>query len=459
MTSFQINDNLNFSDQLMSFANLSNDILITHSNNINKIQSYQIYIRNIKKLLKNIDLKKNKNELIESLKQNLKENNNFLSNDNKKLKREVDYIQRIYNKKVEEGTKQINGLNFYLDKLIEDKFILENTLSSKNVYINLYNKTLKELQEEKIENPEERFMLYSKNISLEHKKELSDLQDELSKISKKHNKEILKTERLESELKTLRKELSETKNSIKTARNRGVNLMTDRFIFEKGIDSEEDEYNLTLLFNEFELEYSLDSFDDDSDINYDVDIDIDYDINENIVQKKQMPKINLGFGLPLKKNNNNLLNLKHDEREEGNLSNDRIKNNNLNEEKSNNVNKEDNNIKDNNNKSDKEVNVPSLNLKQIDYNKGKIVYNKKLFDEENSMEESIEEKIEKLKRDISRQIEKRKKYKNIIFKFEEYYKKTKQLIKDKAFLNNSVDDINFNNFKTYNTINGDSIVN
>ena len=424
MTSFQINDNLNFSDQLMSFANLSNDILITHSNNINKIQSYQIYIRNIKKLLKNIDLKKNKNELIESLKQNLKENNNFLSNDNKKLKREVDYIQRIYNKKVEEGTKQVNGLNFYLDKLIEDKFILENTLSSKNVYINLYNKTLKELQEEKIENPEERFMLYSKNISLEHKKELSDLQDELSKISKQHNKEILKTERLESELKTLRKELSETKNSIKTARNRGVNLMTDRFIFEKGIDSEEDEYNLTLLFNEFELEYSLDSFDDDSDINYDVDIDIDYDINENIVQKKQMPKINLGFGLPLKKNNN------------------------LNEEKSNNVNKEDNNIKDNNNKNDKEVNVPSLNLKQIDYNKGKIVYNKKLFDEENSMEESIEEKIEK-----------RKKYKNIIFKFEEYYKKTKQLIKDKAFLNNSVDDINFNNFKTYNTINGDSIVN
>ena len=456
MTSFQINDNLNFSDQLMSFANLSNDILITHSNNINKIQSYQIYIRNIKKLLKNIDLKKNKNELIESLKQNLKENNNFLSNDNKKLKREVDYIQRIYNKKVEEGTKQINGLNFYLDKLIEDKFILENTLSSKNVYINLYNKTLKELQEEKIENPEERFMLYSKNISLEHKKELSDLQDELSKISKQHNKEILKTERLESELKTLRKELSETKNSIKTARNRGVNLMTDRFIFEKGINSEEDEYNLTLLFNEFELEYSLDSFDDDSDINYDVDIDIDYDINENIVQKKQMPKINLGFGLPLKKNNNNLLNLKHDEREEGNLSNDRIKNNNLNEEKSNNVNKEDNNIKDNNNKSDKEVNVPSLNLKQIDYNKGKIVYNKKLFDEENSMEESIEEKIEKIKKDISRQIEKRKKYKNIIFKFEEYYKKTKQLIKDKAFLNNSLDDINF---KTYNTINGDSIVN
>ena len=426
MTSFQINDNLNFSDQLMSFANLSNDILITHSNNINKIQSYQLYIRNIKKLLKNIDLKKNKNELIESLKQNLKENNNFLSNDNKKLKREVDYIQRIYNKKVEEGTKQINGLNFYLDKLIEDKFILENTLSSKNVYINLYNKTLKELQEEKIENPEERFMLYSKNISLEHKKELSDLQEELSKISKQHNKEILKTERLESELKTLRKELSETKNSIKTARNRGVNLMTDRFIFEKGIDSEEDEYNLTLLFNEFELEYSLDSFDDDSDINYDVDIDIDYDINENIVQKKQMPKINLGFGLQIKKNNNNLL---------------------------------DNNIKDNNNKNDKEVNVPSLNLKQIDYNKGKIVYNKKLFDEENSMEESIEEKIEKIKKDISRQIEKRKKYKNIIFKFEEYYKKTKQLIKDKAFLNNSVDDINFNNFKTYNTINGDSIVN
>ena len=40
--------------------------------------------------------------------------------------------------------------------------------------------------------------------------------------------------------------------------------MSDRFIFEKGIDDEEDDYNLTELFNEFDLEYCYDSFDEDS---------------------------------------------------------------------------------------------------------------------------------------------------------------------------------------------------
>jgi hypothetical protein len=251
---------------------------------MSKIQSYQIYIRNIKRILKLLDIKKNKEEIAKTLKQKLIENNKLYLIDNNKLKKEVDYIKKIYNKKVEEEKKQISGLTFYLDKLIEDKFILENTLSTKNVYIRLFNKALNQIKtNQKSLNSHERYILYSKNVGFEHQNELINIQNELAKISKEHNQEILKTERLESKIEDLRKEILESKNIIKSARNVGVKLMSDRFIFEKGIDDEEDDYNLSNLFNEFDFEYS-DSFDDDSQINYDIDIDFGM---ENLEKKKK----------------------------------------------------------------------------------------------------------------------------------------------------------------------------
>ena len=163
MTSF--NEKIIYFDneQIFDIANKSNDILITHSMFMSKIQSYQIYIRNIKRILKLLDIKKNKEEIAKTLKQKLIENNKLYLIDNNKLKKEVDYIKKIYNKKVEEENKQISGLTFYLDKLNEDKFILENTISSKNVYIKLFNKALNQIKlNQKIENSSERYLLYSK---------------------------------------------------------------------------------------------------------------------------------------------------------------------------------------------------------------------------------------------------------------------------------------------------------
>ena len=288
MTSF--NEKIIYFDneQIFDIANKSNDILITHSMFMSKIQSYQIYIRNIKRILKILDIKKNKEEITKTLKQKLIENNKLFLNDNNKLKKEVDYIKKIYEKKVEEENKKISGLNFYLDKLNEDKFILENTLSTKNVYIRLFNKALNQIKtNQKSLNSHERYILYSKNVGFEHQNELINIQNELAKISKEHNQEILKTERLESKIEDLRKEILESKNIIKSARNVGVKLMSDRFIFEKGIDDEEDDYNLSNLFNEFDFEYS-DSFDDDSQINYDIDIDFGM---ENLEKKKNQKLI------------------------------------------------------------------------------------------------------------------------------------------------------------------------
>ena len=439
MTSF--NEKINYFDneQIFDIANKSNDILITHSMFMSKIQSYQIYIRNIKRILKILDIKKNKEEIAKTLKQKLLENNKLFLIDNNKLKKEVDYIKKIYNKKVEEEKKQISGLTFYLDKLIEDKFILENTLSTKNVYIKLFNKALNQIKtNQKIETSNERYLLYSKNVGLEHQNELINIQNELAKISKEHNQEILKTERLESKIEDLRKEILESKNIIKSARNVGVNLMSDRFIFEKGIDDEEDDYNLSVLFNEFDFEYSSDSFDDDSQINYDIDIDIDFGM-ENL-EKKKMSKINLV--LPFS-NNQITSNLINDNKDLNNDIND-------NELCSNERDKSNENNEGNNNIINKDVNIPVLNLNQIEFNKCKIQYNKNIGNEnerELEVEEDEDEKIEKLKKEIKKQKDKRKKYKNLIYKFEEYYKKMESMIKDKEFINNSLEKINFDTLK------------
>ena len=450
MTSF--NEKINYFDneQIFDIANKSNDILITHSMFMSKIQSYQIYIRNIKRILKILDIKKNKEEIAKTLKQKLLENNKLFLIDNNKLKKEVDYIKKIYNKKVEEEKKQISGLTFYLDKLIEDKFILENTLSTKNVYIKLFNKALNQIKtNQKIETSNERYLLYSKNVGLEHQNELINIQNELAKISKEHNQEILKTERLESKIEDLRKEILESKNIIKSARNVGVKLMSDRFIFEKGIDDEEDDYNLSVLFNEFDFEYSSDSFDDDSQINYDIDIDIDFGM-ENL-EKKKMSKINLVLPFSNNQINSNLINDNKD------LNND-INNN---EFCSNERDKSNENNEGNNNIINKDVNIPVLNLNQIEFNKCKIQYNKNIGNEnerEIEIEENEDAKIEKLKKEIKKQKEKKKKYKNIIYKFEEYYKKMEHIIKNKEFINNSFERKSFDNLKL-NKISKEQIIN
>ena len=436
MTSF--NEKINYFDneQIFDIANKSNDILITHSMFMSKIQSYQIYIRNIKRILKILDIKKNKEEITKTLKQKLIENNKLFLNDNNKLKKEVDYLKKIYEKKVEEENKKISGLNFYLDKLNEDKFILENTLSTKNVYIRLFNKALNQIKtNQKSLNSHERYILYSKNVGFEHQNELINIQNELAKISKEHNQEILKTERLESKIEDLRKEILESKNIIKSARNVGVKLMSDRFIFEKGIDDEEDDYNLSNLFNEFDFEYS-DSFDDDSQINYDIDIDFGM---ENL-EKKKKSKINLL--LPFNNNhiNSDLIN------DNKKLSND-INDNEICSNERKNSNENDENIENN---IVKDVNIPILNLNQIEFNKCKIQYNKNIGNEnerEIEIEENEDAKIEKLKKEIKKQKDKRKKYKNLIYKFEEYYKKMESMIKDKEFINNSLEKINFDTLK------------
>ncbi len=95
MTSF--NEKINYFDneQIFDIANKSNDILITHSMFMSKIQSYQIYIRNIKRILKLLDIKKNKEEIAKTLKQKLLKNNKKKKKNKNKLKKKIDYIKKI----------------------------------------------------------------------------------------------------------------------------------------------------------------------------------------------------------------------------------------------------------------------------------------------------------------------------------------------------------------------------
>ena len=464
-----IKKNVKKEKELINFANNSNDLLITNIMFKDRIEKYKKYINFIKNLFnyisKNNNIKKEeKNNINSIIKEKFQQNNNEIKLDISSLNKEINNIKKNNNKKLEEKNKYLEYYINQYDKLKEDNFILENTIFSKDNYIKIFLNKLQyyesfiepkndfsdeEESEEKIEEIRERFLFYSKKINNEHQKELQHFQNDLSKMSKEHNREIIKTSRLEiekNELNDYIKQIKEDKenNSMREYNSNNKSLFKKNnnkhnFIYDKIninnnniIINKENKLNEILLFKEFEIEKTSDDEDSVllSEINYEIDLDnnndnlnIDLDNNINLLKKSKMPKIDLTAIAQKqelrKKNENNNINKNEFKLDKINI-NENIKTPSLVLNGLNNLNKLEN---------ESSENIKKLNLKQIEFNKVRVITDYVSSNENSKFINNIDYKINKIKKEIMKEKKKLENKKILINKFKNHYKIMRKYIK------------------------------
>ena len=382
---FKKKKNSNIESELLIFANESNEIVITNSMLKEQIFQHETYIKIIKRIFELIDNKKpkNKNTMKELLQNTISQELKSFINQNSKLKNEISNLQIIHNRKLEDKNDSISGLISNLDKLKEDNFILDNSIKEKQSHITILKDQIKLIKNNNIQKFEKHLM-YGRKFNEFHEKELSKYQTELAKISKEHNQEILRSNKLNKEYKNLKNELNH------------VRLNTEKIIpkfnlkFEDKIEEEENEEDLnrSLIFNDFEndddLSFSLNFSQDETYINYSLDFN---DNNLNISQSNDIV------------NNINDIDFPYYKKPERKFISDF--------------------------KEPKFGIIPKLNLKQIEFNKIRVVTDN--FDELSDDDKTNQ--IIKIKKNIEREKKKREKLKLVIANFKAYYKKIKIYIK------------------------------
>ena len=382
---FKKKKNSNTESELLIFANESNEKVITNSMLKEQIFQHETFIKIIKRIFELIDNKKpkNKNTMKELLQNTISQELKSFINQNSKLKNEISNLQIIHNRKLEDKNDSISGLISNLDKLKEDNFILDNSIKEKQSHITILKDEIKLIKNNNIQKFEKHLM-YGRKFNEFHEKELSKYQTELAKISKEHNQEILRSNKLNKEYKNLKNELNH------------VRLNTEKIIpkfnlkFEDKIEEEENEEDLnrSLIFNDFEndddLSFSLNFSQDETYINYSLDFN---DNNLNISQSNDIV------------NNINDIDFPYYKKPERKFISDF--------------------------KEPKFGIIPKLNLKQIEFNKIRVVTDN--FDELSDDDKTNQ--IIKIKKNIEREKKKREKLKLVIANFKAYYKKIKIYIK------------------------------
>ena len=456
--------------ELLNFANNSNDLVITNLMFKDIIEKYKNFINFIKNLFNYISKNNNSkkediNNINNLIKEKLKQKNDEIKLEISSLNKEINYIKKNHNKKLEEKNKYLEYYINQYDKLKEDNFILENTIFSKDNYITIFLNKLnyyesiieqkndyseEEESEEKIEDIRERFLLYSKKINNEHQKELQHFQNDLSKMSKEHNREIIKTSRLEiekNELNDYIKQIKEDKenNSMREYNTNNKSLFKKNnnkhnFIYDKIninnnniIINKENKLNEILLFKEFEIEKTSDDEDSVllSEINYEIDLDnnndnlnIDLDNNINFLKKSKMPKIDLtaiAQKQELRKKNENIHNINKNELKLDKINiNENFKSPSLVLNGLNNLNNFDN---------ESSKNIKQLNLKQIEFNKVRVITDFVSSNENTKYINNIDFKINKIKKEIMKEKKKLENKKILINQFKNHYKLMRKYIK------------------------------
>ena len=384
---FKKKKNSNTESELLIFANESNEKVITNSMLKEQIFQHETFINKIKRIFELIDSKKpkNKNTMKELLKNSISQELTSYINQNSKLKNEISNLQIIHNRKLEDKNDSISGLVDNLDKLKEDNFILDNSIKEKQSHITTLKGQIKLIKNNNIEQLE-KHLIYGRKFNEFHEKELTKYQTELAKISKDHNQEILKSNKLNKEYKNLKNELSHVRLNTEKISPK-INIKFEDKIEEE--ENEEDYINRSLIFNDFEneddLSLSLNFSQDETYINYSLDFN---DNNLNISQSNDIV------------NNVNNIDFPYYKKKERNFVSDY--------------------------KEPKFGIIPKLNLKQIEFNKIRVITEN--FDEL-SGDDNKKNQIIKIKKDIEREKKKKEKLKMVISNFKSYYKKIKIYIK------------------------------
>ena len=410
---FKKKKNSNTESELLIFANESNEKIITNSMLKEQIFQYETFIKIIKKIFDLIDNKNPKdNYTIKELLQNSisQELKSFI-NQNSKLKNEISHLQIINNRKLEDKNDSISGLISTLDKLKEDNFILDNSIKAKESHITILKDQIKLIKNNN-NDILEKYLIYRRKLNEYHEKELSKYQSELAKKSKEHNQEILKSNRLNQEYKTLKNQLNHIRLNTEKIEPK-FNLEFENKKEEK--ENNEDDYiNSSLLFNDFENDDdysdSLNFSQDETYINYSLDFNIN---NLNISQSNDIVSNVENIDFPYYKKTERKF------------------------------------ISDF--KEPKFGIIPKLNLKQIEFNKIRVVTEN--FDEL-SDDDDKNNQIIKIKKEIEREKKKKEKLKTVISNFKAYYKKIKIYIKQLKLtvINSNIKNVRCNTDVNFNYI-------
>ena len=298
-----------------------------------------------------------------------------------------------------------------MDKLKEDNFILDNSIKAKESHIIILKDQIKLIKNNN-NDILEKHLIYGRKLNEYHEKELSKYQSELAKKSKEHNQEILKSNRLNQEYKTLKNQLNHIRLNTEKIEPK-FNLEFENKKEEK--ENNEDDYiNSSLLFNDFENDDdysdSLNFSQDETYINYSLDFNIN---NLNISQSNDIVSNVENIDFPYYKKTERKF------------------------------------ISDF--KEPKIGIIPKLNLKQIEFNKIRVVTEN--FDEL-SDDDDKNNQIIKIKKEIGREKKKKEKLKTVISNFKAYYKKIKIYIKQLKLtvINSNIKNVRCNTDVNFNYI-------
>lgn len=399
--------------RLSAYANQSNNLYYQNKLLKAKVTLYQELITRIKFVLSLLSPNKTNSNLNMQLITMLNNDNSTLRKKNKKKNQEIDKIKEKYDEKYNKSKGIFDQLEAVYDKAKEDSFLLQNTIKEKDYYITIYKDELKKRKENQYyrDDIKEKYIPYTKNLNLQHKTELEIAQSKLVIESKEHNREKVTTERLQTQINTLREQISEHKIAQTERGNYRTCYIERKDLFTN--NTNDIEIDSFLEFDEFEKEQEEESKFDENEVGL---IDEEDDnhkrmqTEENIYEKE---KRNEYLNQRLCATSGQTFTLK--------------------------------------------APIPKLNLKQIEFNKIKVyaAFTERKMNPPKRMKSTntIEYNIIKMKHKIQKEKEVSVKYIDIISNFKVHYTKMKDYYKQMLTLVESYDDNNIDKYSYTERIN------
>ena len=391
--------------RLSAYANQSNNLYYQNKLLKTKVTLYQELITRIKFILSILSPNKTNSNLNMQLVTMLSNDNSSLRKKNRKIGQEIEKIKEQYDSKYNKNKVIFDELEASYDKAKEDSFLLQNTIKEKDYYITIYKDELTKRKSNQYfrDDVKEKYLPYTKNLNLQHKTELEILQSKLVIQSKEHNKEKVTTERLQTQIDTLRDQITEHKIALTERGNYRTCFIERKEQLSNTNDIEIDSF---LEFDEFEKEQEEESKFDETEVGL---IDEKEDNHQRIqteanIEEKDKREEYLNKRLCTASGPN--LNLKST--------------------------------------------IPKLNLKQIEFNKIKVyaAFTERKMNPPKGMKftNTVDYKILKMRHRLQKEKTVNLKYKDIISNFKIHYVKMKQYYKQMLTLIESYDDNNIDKY-------------
>lgn len=249
------NKELDLSKQWSLNKNISEYLKASNKSLLSQISYYSNQLEETKGILSKDEFYRSSNVievLVMNYKSKLKENNSTLKSAFLQLKSNYDQNEFDLSQNIEFETSK-------LDRVKEDNFLLTNAIKEKNTIIHQINLDLNKLQEFDYSSilKTESYAHYSeKRIETCQNYQLNYYQLQLAYQSKKHNKELIKSSRLNTEAYEIKKQLMVTKEAKESTQRNNKDYNDDGVKLTESLIEKykEKAIELDIKFNRFEKE-------------------------------------------------------------------------------------------------------------------------------------------------------------------------------------------------------------